>query len=172
MAENALFGPLSGNPEVGRETGERAWLQALLDVERSLAAAQARAGLMPASAAAAIAACCSADGFDVAGLGRRALAAGNPVVPLVADLTALVPADAARYVHSGATSQDILDTAMMLVSRRAQSACPASPPPCSRPWHKSMNAPRAAGSHGRGATSPRLSCGSMDAVNRSCPWPP
>ncbi len=119
MADNGLFGPLFGNPDVDREIGERAWLQALLDVERSLAAAQARAGLIPGSAAAAIAACCSADLFDAAGLGWRALAAGNPDVPLVADLTALVPAEAARYVHSGATSQDLLDTATMLVARRA-----------------------------------------------------
>ncbi len=119
MADNGLFGPLFCSPEVNREVGERAWLQALLDVERALAAALARAGLIPASAAAAIAACCSAELFDVASLGRRALAAGNPVVPLVADLTAMLPAEAARHVHSGATSQDILDTAMMLVTRRA-----------------------------------------------------
>jgi 3-carboxy-cis,cis-muconate cycloisomerase len=119
LPDNALFGPLFSSPEVDREIGERAWLQALLDVERSLAAGQARAGLMPGSAARAIAACCSAGRFDAVSIGRRGLAAGNPVVPLVADLTALVPAEAARYVHKGATSQDILDTATMLVTRRA-----------------------------------------------------
>lgn len=116
---NGLFGPLFGNPDVDAETGSRAWLQAMLDVERSLAVAQARAGLAPGAAAAAIAACCSADRFDAASLGERALAAGNPVVPLVRELRALVPADAERYVHAGATSQDILDTAMMLVASRA-----------------------------------------------------
>jgi len=119
LADNALFGPLFGNPDVDREVGERAWLQALLDVERSLAAAQARAGLTPRPAATAIGACCEAGRFDAAGIGRRALATGNPVVPLVQDLRALLPAEAASYVHAGATSQDILDTATMLVSYRA-----------------------------------------------------
>jgi 3-carboxy-cis,cis-muconate cycloisomerase len=114
-----LFGALFGNPEVDQETGGAAWLQALLDVERALAAAQARAGLVPAPAAAAIGACCVAGRFDAAAIGRRALAAGNPVVPLVGDLRSMVPPDAGRYVHYGATSQDILDTAMMLVVRRA-----------------------------------------------------
>jgi 3-carboxy-cis,cis-muconate cycloisomerase len=127
LADNVLLGPLFGSAEVDREVGGRAWLQALLDVERSFAAAQARAGLIPGSAAAAIAACCTADRFDAASLGRRALGAGNPVVPLVADLTALLPAEAARYVHSGATSQDILDTAMMLVASRALGPILADP---------------------------------------------
>lgn len=119
MPGNALFGGLFGNPDVDQETGEAAWLQALLDVERALAAAQARAGLVPASAAAAIGACCTAGRFDPAAIGEKALAAGNPVVPLVRELRSLVPADAERYVHYGATSQDILDTAMMLVLGRA-----------------------------------------------------
>jgi 3-carboxy-cis,cis-muconate cycloisomerase len=119
VPEDGLFGALYGNPDVDRETGGAAWLQAMLDVERSLAAAQARAGLVPAQAAAAIGACCVAGRFDVAEIGKRALAAGNPVVPLVRDLRSIVPPEAERYVHYGATSQDILDTAMMLVVRRA-----------------------------------------------------
>ncbi len=119
MPGNGLFGRLFGSPAVDREIGEHAWLQALLDAERSLAAAQARAGLIPAAAAAAIAECCSADRFDAANLGGQALATGNPVVPLVRELRAIAPAQAEQYVHLGATSQDILDTAMMLVTWRA-----------------------------------------------------
>jgi 3-carboxy-cis,cis-muconate cycloisomerase len=57
--------------------------------------------------------------FDVAELAQRSFSAGNPVVPMVSALTKLVPGDAARSVHKGATSQDILDTATMLVLRRA-----------------------------------------------------
>jgi 3-carboxy-cis,cis-muconate cycloisomerase len=91
----------------------------MLDVERALARAAARAGVVPADAAEAIAAACRPDHFDVAALGRRAREAANPVVPLVADLTAQVPPHAAPYVHQGATSQDVLDTAAMLVVRRA-----------------------------------------------------
>jgi 3-carboxy-cis,cis-muconate cycloisomerase len=119
LADNAVFGALFGNPDVDREVGGHAWLQALLDAERSLAVAQARAGLIPESSAAAIAACCDAGRFDAAAIGRRALAAGNPVVPLVSDLRAMVSGAAASHVHQGATSQDIVDTATMLVSHRA-----------------------------------------------------
>ena len=98
---------------------DRAWLQAMLDAERALAAAAARAGLVPPEAAEAIAAACSWERFDRAELADAGRAPGNPVEPLVRALTAAVEPDAARYVHWGATSQDVLDTAAMLVSRRA-----------------------------------------------------
>jgi 3-carboxy-cis,cis-muconate cycloisomerase len=96
---------------------DRAWLQAMLDAERALAAAEARAGVIPPDAAEAIAAACEWDRFDPAELGEEGRAPGNPVEPLVRALTAAVEGDAARYVHWGATSQDILDTAAMLVAR-------------------------------------------------------
>jgi 3-carboxy-cis,cis-muconate cycloisomerase len=115
----SLFGPLFGAPDVDAELTGRAWLQAMLDVERGLARAQAKAGLVPHAAAEAIAQACTADLFSVADLAERALAAGNPVVPLVRDLGARMHADAARFVHLGATSQDVLDTATSLVAGRA-----------------------------------------------------
>ena len=96
---------------------DRAWLQAMLDAEAALAAAEARAGVIPGEAAEAIAAACRAEQFDPAELGEQGRAPGNPVEPLVRALTAAVDGEAARYVHWGATSQDILDTAAMLVSR-------------------------------------------------------
>jgi 3-carboxy-cis,cis-muconate cycloisomerase len=96
---------------------DRAWLQAMLDAEAALAAAEARGGVIPAEAAEAIAAACRAEQFDPAELGEQGRAPGNPVEPLVRALTGAVEGDAARYVHWGATSQDILDTASMLVSR-------------------------------------------------------
>ncbi|OLB81016.1 MAG: 3-carboxy-cis,cis-muconate cycloisomerase [Actinobacteria bacterium 13_2_20CM_2_71_6] len=114
-----MFGPLSGGPAVDREVDDAAWLRALLDVERALAAAQEKAGLVPAEAARAIAECATPDRFDLADLGRRAARSASPVVPLVQDLTALVPQPAAAFVHLGATSQDVLDTAASLVARRA-----------------------------------------------------
>jgi 3-carboxy-cis,cis-muconate cycloisomerase len=118
-----LFGPLSGGSRADAEVSDRAVLQAMLDAERALAAASARVGIVPDRAAAAIAAACQADGFDPDDLGRRALGAGNPVVPLVRDLTDRVAEaagpEAARWVHHGATSQDILDTAFSLVAVRA-----------------------------------------------------
>jgi 3-carboxy-cis,cis-muconate cycloisomerase len=100
----------------------RSWLQAMLDAEAALAAAEARAGLIPHKAAATIASCCEATRFDPEELGREGRAAGNPVPPLVKALTAAVSEvseEAARYVHKGATSQDIVDSAAMLVARRA-----------------------------------------------------
>jgi 3-carboxy-cis,cis-muconate cycloisomerase len=100
-------------------TGDRAWLQALLDVEAALARAQARAGLLPAGHAEAVAAACHADRFNAALLGAEAAASGNPVVPLVRALSAAVPGEAAGAVHHGATSQDVLDSAAMLVADRA-----------------------------------------------------
>ncbi|MEV8314282.1 3-carboxy-cis,cis-muconate cycloisomerase [Streptomyces sp. NPDC059900] len=99
-------------------TGDAAFLQAMLDAEAALTRAQAAVGLAPAQAATAVSAAADADRFDIRDVALRAQAGGNPVIPLVADLTAAVPADAAPYVHRGATSQDIMDTAMMLVARR------------------------------------------------------
>ena len=96
-----------------------AWLQALLDAERTLAVAEARVGVIPADAAEAIAAACRAERFDAESIGDHGRAAGNPVEPLVRALADAVGDGAAGYVHWGATSQDILDTAAMLVSRGA-----------------------------------------------------
>jgi 3-carboxy-cis,cis-muconate cycloisomerase len=118
-----LLRPLFAGSRADPELTDRAFLQAMLDAERALAVASARVGIAPEGAAAAIAAACQADRFDPDDLGRRALDAGNPVVPLVRDLTARVAADAgpaaARWVHHGATSQDIMDTAASLVGVRA-----------------------------------------------------
>jgi 3-carboxy-cis,cis-muconate cycloisomerase len=122
MSED-LFEPIFVPDEIREAVGGRAWLQAMLDAEAALAVAQARAGLIPAEATEAISECCTADRFDPEQIGREGRAAGNPVVPLVKALTAAVSGEAsgeaARYVHKGATSQDIVDTAAMLVARRA-----------------------------------------------------
>src|SRR4051794_38539439 len=90
---------------------DRAWLQAMLDAEAALA----RAMRLPDADA--IAAACRAELYDPAELGAAAAASGNPVVPLVEALRARSGSDAA---HRGATSQDILDTATMLVARAAR----------------------------------------------------
>ncbi|MFM9370033.1 lyase family protein [Streptomyces sp. Da 82-17] len=100
-------------------TGDRQFLQAMLDAEAALTRAQAELGLAPGRAADAVTDAARAERFDVRALAVRARAGGNPVIPLVADLTATVPEDAREYVHRGATSQDILDTAAMLVASRA-----------------------------------------------------
>ncbi|MEU6018761.1 3-carboxy-cis,cis-muconate cycloisomerase [Streptomyces sp. NPDC047515] len=98
--------------------GDSAFLQAMLDAEAALTRAQSGCGLAPAAAGRAVTASAEARRFDVRDLALRARESGNPVTPLVADLLALVEPDARPYVHRGATSQDILDTAAMLVAAR------------------------------------------------------
>src|SRR5439155_19597148 len=107
----SLFGPAFSTDAMRAAFSDRAWLQAMLDVEAALAAAEARVGLIPEEAASAIAGSCRADRFDLEAIGRETVAAGTPVVPLVRALTGAVPGDAARYVHWGATTQDVGDTA-------------------------------------------------------------
>ena len=96
-----------------------AWLEAMLDAERALVAAEASAGLVPAEAAAALAGVLRAELYDADALARAGRAAGNPVEPLVRAIRAAAGEEHAGFVHLGATSQDILDTAAMLVARRA-----------------------------------------------------
>ncbi|MEV5517319.1 3-carboxy-cis,cis-muconate cycloisomerase [Streptomyces flaveolus] len=99
-------------------TGDRAWLRALLDAETALTRAQAGLGLAPAEAARAVTEAADPARFDVYSLAARARGGGNPVIPLVADLTKAVGDEYGPYVHRGATSQDIMDTATMLVAAR------------------------------------------------------
>ncbi|HEV7537052.1 MAG TPA: 3-carboxy-cis,cis-muconate cycloisomerase [Acidimicrobiia bacterium] len=119
---SGLFDAVSRRGPVPALVGDTAYLQAMLDTEAALARAEARAGLFPAAYAEAITKACDASRFDVAEIGRVAAAAGNPVVPLVGLLRDAVGGAAGQYVHAGATSQDILDTATMLVARQALTA--------------------------------------------------
>jgi 3-carboxy-cis,cis-muconate cycloisomerase len=118
-SEPALFGGLYARGEAASQLGDAAWLQAMLDVEAALARACAEEGLIPAAAAPAIAAVCEAGRFDLSELARETALHASPVVPLVAALRALVGGSEAQYVHAGATSQDVLDTALMLSAHRA-----------------------------------------------------
>ncbi len=103
----------------GVEAGDMAWLQAMLDAEAGLARALERAGLAPAGSGEAVTASAKADNFDPNELGELAALTGNPVPGLARALARLVPQAAVSAVHRGATSQDILDTALMLLAKRA-----------------------------------------------------
>jgi 3-carboxy-cis,cis-muconate cycloisomerase len=97
-------------------------VQAMLDVEAALARAQSALGVIPGEAGAAITRAAVAGDFDAAALARAARASGTVAIPLVSALTARVRSidpDAARFVHWGATSQDIVDTALVLLLERA-----------------------------------------------------
>ncbi|HEV7132618.1 MAG TPA: lyase family protein [Gaiellaceae bacterium] len=111
----AIFVP----DELAAALSDRAWLEALLDAERALVDAEERAGILPAGAAAAVAAALDAGGYDAGELARDGRSAGNPVEPLVRALRAGVSEEHAGCIHHGATSQDILDSAAMLVAKRA-----------------------------------------------------
>src|SRR6266487_25153 len=113
MVFSGLFVP----DEIGDATSGTAWVQALLDFEAALAGAEAEAGLIPESAAKAIAAACYAGGFDPKALARDGRSNANPAVPLVAALRAKLDDEPAGFVHYGATSQDAMDTAAMLIAR-------------------------------------------------------
>jgi 3-carboxy-cis,cis-muconate cycloisomerase len=119
MTETGLFDAVLARGAARQATSDRGWLQALLDFEAALARAGARAGLLPPEDADAITRACRVEGFDMARLGQQAAETGNPVPALVRALGVAIGGRAAGYVHLGATSQDALDTAAMLVSRRA-----------------------------------------------------
>ncbi|TMF84960.1 MAG: 3-carboxy-cis,cis-muconate cycloisomerase [Chloroflexi bacterium] len=117
MPEDRLFGPLSTTPEMAAAVSDEAWLRALLRFEAALARAEAKAGLIPVAVAEEIAAATSAGGFDLTGIGQRAAASGTPVVPLLEALRGRLSPAGVQSLHRGATSQDAVDTALMLVAR-------------------------------------------------------
>jgi 3-carboxy-cis,cis-muconate cycloisomerase len=117
-----LFDKLFRYEAIDRIFSDEQYIQSLLDFEAALARAEAKGGVIPAANAQIIAAACRAEQFDIEELASQAALSGNVVIPLVKKLTELVAKqnkDAARFVHWGATSQDSMDTAVVLQLRRA-----------------------------------------------------
>ena len=117
-SDTGLLAPGWAGSPAASATSDTAYLRALLDAESALTRAQAALGLAPAEAVMAVTTAADADRFDVRSLVERSRTGGNPVIPLVADLTKAVGGEYGPYVHRGATSQDIMDTATMLVASR------------------------------------------------------
>jgi 3-carboxy-cis,cis-muconate cycloisomerase len=118
-----LIESLATTPVLAVLFSDESVLQAMLEFEAALARAEARHGLIPMEAADAIAAGAVVDNFDLPVLADAAFRAGTPAIPLVKMLTDVVrkaDAKAARFVHWGATSQDVADTAMSLLLKRAE----------------------------------------------------
>src|SRR6267154_199852 len=112
-----LLAPMMSSAAMRAICDDVAYLQHMLDFEAALACAEAAVGVIPASAARPIAKVCHADAFDIAVIAEAATKSGNLAIPLVKALTASVAksdAESARYVHWGATSQDVIDSAAML----------------------------------------------------------
>ena len=120
-----LLSPVSASPLVAALTGDRAVLAAMLRVEAAWAAVLEQAALAPAGSAALVAEAAEVGRYDVADLAARAQGGANPVIPLLADLRGHVNAldtagiGAGKAVHTSLTSQDVLDSALMLLCREA-----------------------------------------------------
>ena len=118
-ADGLVWGTLYGTDAMRAVVGERALLAAMLRVETALARAQARLGIVPQAAADAITAAADVDRIGLPALAAATRNTGYPVVGLVKQLSALAGAEAGRWTHWGATTQDILDTAQVLALRDA-----------------------------------------------------
>lgn len=118
----SLFDNMGTTPALGEVFSDTSLVAAMLRFEVALAGAEARVGIIPAKAAEAIAAAALVEAFDQAEIGRAAHRSGTIAVPLAALLTARVrnaSPEAAAFVHRGATSQDVTDTALVLCLVRA-----------------------------------------------------
>ncbi|TBW08282.1 3-carboxy-cis,cis-muconate cycloisomerase [Azotobacter chroococcum subsp. isscasi] len=119
---NQLFDAYFTSAPMRAVFSDRGRLQGMLDFEAALARAEAQVGLIPAAAVAPIAGACRAEAYDVAALATAIASAGNSAIPLVKALgrqIAAVDAEAERYVHLGATSQDAMDSGLVLQLRAA-----------------------------------------------------
>lgn len=116
-ALSPLLAPMLSSAAMRAVCDDAATLRNMLDFEAALARAEAACGVIPAAAAGPIGAACTAESFDLPALAESARLSGNLAIPLVKALTghvARADSEAARYVHWGATSQDVIDTATML----------------------------------------------------------
>jgi 3-carboxy-cis,cis-muconate cycloisomerase len=118
LIDYQLFGDQFSTAEMRAIFDERAMLQRWLDVEAALAAAQAELGLIPARAAEAIAAAARVELLDLDAVKRDLATTAHPIVPVVRELER-VAGEGGRWVHWGATTQDIIDTGMILQSKAA-----------------------------------------------------
>jgi 3-carboxy-cis,cis-muconate cycloisomerase len=117
-----LFDKLFRYEAIDRIFSDQAYIQSLLEFEAALARAEAKVGVIATADAPIIAAACQAENFNIEELAAQAAVSGNVAIPLVKQLTELVAKQnksAARFVHWGATSQDAMDTAVVLQLRRA-----------------------------------------------------
>ena len=140
--------PGVGVAAVAALTGDRAVLAAILRVEAGWAAVLEEASLAPAGSAAVVAEAADVDRYDIAAIAVRAQGGANPVIPLLADLRAQVTAldtagiGAGRAVHTSLTSQDVLDSALMLLAWDAVAELLAEVKARRRRWPPSRNGTR------------------------------
>ena len=118
-ADSQIFGTLYGTDEIRALFSDHAHLQFMLDVEAALARAESALGLVPAPVADAISRACRVENLRLDYIADSTRRVGYPVVALVKELGRVAGDEAARWIHFGATTQDILDTALVLQLKRA-----------------------------------------------------
>ena len=118
-ADSQIFGTLYGTDEVRELFSDRTHLQLMLDVEAALARAESKIGLVPASVADAISRAARIENLRLDYVADSTRRVGYPIVAIVKELGRIAGDEAARYIHLGATTQDILDTALVLRLQRA-----------------------------------------------------
>jgi 3-carboxy-cis,cis-muconate cycloisomerase len=116
--DSTIFAPLFADAEISALLTDEAYVGALLEVEAALARAQAKIGIIPATAAEQISRVKAAD-IDITALTKGTIRSGFPIIALVQQLRKQAGGEAAPYVHWGATTQDIMDTASVLQMRAA-----------------------------------------------------
>lgn len=112
--DSQIFGPLFSDAEIGALLSDDAYVRALVAVETALARAEASVGVIPEAAAQQISSAADPKKIDIGALAKGTLRSGFPIIPLVQEIRRLVGPEAAPYVHWGATTQDIMDTARIL----------------------------------------------------------
>jgi adenylosuccinate lyase len=119
ISESLLYGASFSTPEFLAIFNDENRVQTWFDVEVALAQAQAELGMIPAAAATEIAAKAKVGNVDVAEIGRGISATAHPIVPALRALEAVCNNDAGEYIHYGATTQDIMDTGLVLQLKQA-----------------------------------------------------
>jgi len=118
-ADSEIYGALWGTAEMRALFSDATQLQLMLDVEAALARAEAKLGLVPQQVAEAITKAARVENLRIERIAEGTRETGVPVSALVSELGRAAGEEAARYIHLGATAQDILDTALVLQVRRA-----------------------------------------------------
>src|SRR5215510_10628754 len=117
--DSKIFGPLFGDVEINRVLTDEAYVGALVEVETALARAEARVGVIHRAAADQISSAAHPNKIDLESLAKGTVRSGFPIIALVQEIRKAVGGEAASYIHWGATTQDIMDTACVLQLRAA-----------------------------------------------------
>ena len=118
VIDSQVFGYLFSTDEMRNVFSDRAWVQKFLDMEAALAKAQGELGVIPKDKADIINEYAKAELLDIPSIGEF-IKSSITIVPVLKAFKKVLPDNAGEYVHWGATSQDVYDTALVLMQRDA-----------------------------------------------------